>query len=441
MSPIGTKNRKKPEDDVSGTQETGEQAHNRQIHYAWIVLAVGIFVVFGSIGLARFGYSLVLPSMQNALNIDNSGAGGLATLNLIGYLALALIGGALSSRYGPRLVISLGMLVVGTGMFFTGISKGFWSAAIWRFITGTGSGASNVPVMALMSAWFGPNLRGLATGITATGSSIALIVTGPFVPRILAALIDKGWRITWYLFGGFAILLALVSAVLLRDEPGKIGIFALGEKGTEDRQQSLSADKLHWGLVYRSSRVWHLGAVYSAFGFSYIIYMTFFIRYLTGEIGYTQSAAGNLFMLMGWCSLGCGIIWSGLSDRIGRKTALILVFIIHAVSFTLFALWQDNAGLIISAVLFGITAWSIPAIMAAICGDVLGHRLAPAALGFITLFFGIGQAVAPTVAGIIADLTGSFVGAFLLAAAVAVIGCIGAVLLKPVEDMNTTRVL
>ena len=86
-----------------------DRGHER---YAWIVLIVGTFVVFGSLGLARFGYSLVLPSMQSALNLDNRGAGGLATANLVGYLLLSLIGGALASRYGSRLVISVGMMFV-----------------------------------------------------------------------------------------------------------------------------------------------------------------------------------------------------------------------------------------------------------------------------------------------------------------------------------------
>jgi MFS family permease len=375
--------------------------------------------------------------MQDALNIDNSGAGGLATANLIGYLALALIGGALSSRYGPRLVISLGVMGVAVGMLLTGTSKSIWSATLWRFITGIGSGASNVPIMALMPAWFGPNLRGLAIGITATGSSIGLIVTGPLVPRILAAATTNGWRLTWYLFGGFSILLAILSAIILRDGPGKVGLNPLGVQDINNQQQSLSTGKLQWGLVYRSSRVWHLGAVYSCFGFSYIIYVTFFIRYLVGEIGITNTVAGNLFMLMGWCSLGCGIIWGGLSDRIGRKTPLVLIFLLQGISYSLFALVQNKTGLIISAVLFGITAWSIPTIVAATCGDVLGHRLAPAAFGFITLFFGIGQAVAPTVAGLLADMTGSFVSAFLLAASVAFIGCLDSLILNPIEGKNS----
>jgi MFS family permease len=66
---------------------------------------------------------------------------------------------------------------------------------------------------------------------------------------------------------------------------------------------------------------------------------------------------------------------------------------------------------------------------------VLGPRLAPAALGLITLLFGIGQAIAPSIAGAIADATGSFFAAFLLAAAVALLGALGSYMLRPASTM------
>ena len=69
--------------------------------------------------------------------------------------------------------------------------------------------------------------------------------------------------------------------------------------------------------------------------------------------------------------------------------------------------------------------------MAAACGDVLGPRLAPAALGLITLIFGVGQAIAPSIAGAMADASGSFVSALLLAAGVALSGALGAFFLRP----------
>jgi MFS family permease len=129
----------------------------------------------------------------------------------------------------------------------------------------------------------------------------------------------------------------------------------------------------------------------------------------------------------------CGLIWGAVSDVIGRKWALVIVYAIHTTAFALFALAPNPLGFSVSAVLFGLTAWSIPAIMAATCGDLLGSRMAPAALGFITLFFGIGQAAAPSVAGALADASGSLASSFLLAAGVAVLGGAGAALLKPPE--------
>ena len=137
-------------------------------------------------------------------------------------------------------------------------------------------------------------------------------------------------------------------------------------------------------------------------------------------------------MLMGWMSLLCGLIWGWISDVIGRKATLVIVYLIHALAFGLFALWPSPPGFTLSAILFGLTAWSIPAIMAAICGDILGPRLSPAGLGFVTLFFGIGQAAAPSAAGALADAYGSLSPAMLLAAGVALLGAVGTLLLRRV---------
>ena len=360
-------------------------------HYAWVVLAVGTLVVFGSLGLARFGYTMVLPAMQSGLGLTNTHAGGLATANLIGYLALSVLGGALAARYGPRVVITAGLIVAAAGMLLTGFANSFAAAAAWRALTGIGSGASNVPVIGLLAAWFVQRRRGMAAGIGVTGSSLALIVLGLLVPHVLAAYGPNGWRVCWFIFAGITLGLAILALAILRNCPSDLKLLPIGApRGSAI--VTVKGRELNWGRVYRSGVVWHLGIIYVAFGFSYIIYMTFFTKYLITEGGYSQESAGRLFMLMGWLSLLCGLIWGSFSDKFGRKTALVIVYIIQAVAFGLFALWPSPPGFVLSAVLFGITAWSIPAIMAATCGDLLGPRLAPAGLGFITLFFGIGQA-------------------------------------------------
>ncbi len=382
---------------------------------------MGTLVVMGALGLARFGYTLVLPAMQDGLGIANTEAGALATANLIGYLLLSALGGALAARFGPRAVIATGLLLAGFGMLMTGFAKGFILVALWRGLTGIGSGASNVPVMGLLSSWFSKRKRGFATGIVSSGSSLALILLGPSVPPLLSAFGDNGWRVCWFLYGGITILIALGALILLRNHPSEKGLKPLGE--SEDERNAANpviTVQPGFGSVYSSPVVWFMG----------LIYVTFFFKHLIAEGGYSSEAAGNLFMLIGWLSLFCGVVWGTVSDYIGRKYTLAIVYMIQAVSFSLFALWSEPAGFLISTILFGLTAWSIPAIMAATCGDVLGAKMAPAALGFITLFFGIGQSLGPSVAGALADAAGSFNPAFLLASGIAFLGALGSLFLR-----------
>lgn len=395
--------------------------------YSWIVLASGTLAVFAALGLARFGYTAILPAMQVGLSLDNTQAGFLATANLAGYLAMAAIGGALASHIGPRLVIAAGLALAGVSMIMTGLTDSFFAAAAWRFLTGIGSGAANIAVMGMLPAWFPQQRRGLAAGIAVSGSSIALITVGPLVPWLIQINGSDGWRTTWFLFGAVSLAIACICLLLIVNRGLTSLSLATPYAGTSPHPSSAPSS---WGSVYRSWPIWHLGLVYTAFGFSYIIFMTFFIKHLIVSGGYSRSSAGTLFMTMGWASLCGGFIWGAISDRIGRKRTLVTVYLIHAVAFSLFGTTSSAAGFTTAAVLYGLTAFSIPAIMAAACGDVLGHKMAPAALGFVTLFFGTGQAIAPSIAGAIADRSGSFSAAFLLASAVALLGVIGSATLQ-----------
>jgi len=390
--------------------------------YPWLVLATGTAGVYAALGLARFGYSVVLPPMQGALGLDNAEAGWLASANLVGYLLMALLGGALASRHGARVVVTGGLVLVSFGMVMTGFSRGFADAALWRFVTGVGSGAANVAIMGMWAGWFPRQRRGLAAGIAVTGSAFAMITTGPLVPYVITLKGGEGWRYAWEIFALLSFVPALLSWVVIRGEGRVVDLASpYGGELTPPEPENGS-----WQTVLRSPVAWHLGVVYIAFGFSYIIYMTFFVKHLISAGGYDRVAAGRLFTLIGWSCLFFSFFWGWLSDRIGRRRAMATVSLIHAAAFTLFGTGTTPLYFAASAMLYGATAFSIPAIMAAACGDLFGRRLASTAIGFVTLLFGIGQAVAPGIAGVIADQSGSFSPAFLLAAAVALLGAVGA---------------
>jgi MFS family permease len=398
----------------------------KKIHYAWIVAFTGMLVTILAHGFGRMSYSLILPSMKDGLSLNYTELGSIAMGNFIGYLCLAIVGGFLAARFGVRRVVFISLLVIGISLFLTGFSNSFVFAFFTRLFAGAGNGGSYVPIMALPAAWFVMRKRGLATGIVSGGIGFGLFLSGIILPPIISAFGRDGWRYAWFFMG----IVVFVLAFVLRNNPKEKGLPSL-YGGVEEQKGGPKVTLFSaWKDIVAEREVWKLGSVYFMYGFSYIIYLTFFIAYLTKEMGLAAVYAGRIFSVLGVFSIFCGVVWGGISDVLGRRSGSMLAYISLAISYLIFAFWKTESGFWVSAVLFGISAFSIPTIMAAAAGDAVGGRLAPAGLGFITLFFGIGQAFGPVAGGWIKDVTGSFTNAFVLSAVVSFVGAAGSLVLK-----------
>jgi sugar phosphate permease len=307
-----------------------------------------------------------------------------------------------------------------------------------RLLTGLGNGASYVPAMALGSAWFTMKKRGFATGIVSAGIGVGTLISGLLVPPILSAFGANGWRFSWYILGGAVLLISGIVFQFVRSNPEEKGLRQVGEAQSDavqpDPWGAGKAPSPKWsdtikGVVKLGS-VWYLGLVYFFYGLSYIIYMVFFAAYLVKEMGFSQEWAGGLWALVGGLSIFCGLIWGKISDVLGRSRGAALAYLVLGLSYIIYALIRVDFGFYLSAILFGLTAWSIPTIMAAAAGDFVGPRLAPAGLGFITLFFGIGQALGPALGGYLADVSGSFTLPFVVAGGISLAGMVLSFYLK-----------
>lgn len=394
-----------------------------RVHYSYIALGLIVLAVFVALGLGRHGYTSVLPAMQDTLGLTNSQTGELQSWNLLGYLVTVAFAGVLAARYGPRSVIATALFVASAAMLLTGLVPDFNGARLGRFLAGVGGAGANVPAMALVSAWFGARRRGLASGAAVAGSSLGLIVMGPLVPLLLEHWGAANWRVCWFAFAAMGFGVCVLCAGFLRNRPEEMGIAPLGETAVEEAARRAAPRRAWagWSGVWRSGALWHLAGIYTAFGFSYVIYSTFFIRHLMQAAGFSKTGAGLLWLEVGVVSVVSGFLWGGVSDRFGRRVALVAVFVLQGMAFLAFG-WGSGRGVYYgSAILFAFTAWSIPALVAAACGDLFGPRLAPAALGLATLTFGAGQALGPWFAGRLADASGSFAPAFFTAGFVALV--------------------
>ena len=406
----------------------------RRLHYGWVVVFMGLMTTIAAHGFGRMSYTIILPAMKDGLQFNYTQLGLIGTGNFIGYLTMAIIGGFLAARFGTRIVITLALILMGVTMILTGLAQSFGFAFAMRLLTGLGNGASYVPAMALGSTWFAVQKRGFATGIVSAGIGTGTLISGLVVPPILSAFDLNGWRYSWYILGCAVVLISGVVYMFVRSRPEEKGLRQVGADQKEANPPSSfktqKASSLQWTGIIKMRSVWYLGVVYLFYGLSYIIYMVFFAAYLVKEMGFTQQWAGGLWAMVGGLSIFCGVIWGGISDRLGRSKGSALAYLVLGLSYLIYALIKVKFGFYLSAVVFGLTAWSIPTIMAAAAGDFVGPRLAPAGLGFITLFFGIGQALGPALGGYLADVTQTFTVPFLAAGGISFIGMVSSFYLK-----------
>ncbi|MDR3270176.1 MAG: MFS transporter, partial [Peptococcaceae bacterium] len=302
------------------------QQGSARVHYGWLVLAVGTLAIVGGIGFGRFSYSTVLPNMQADLGLANGPAGFLVTLGLTGYLILAILGGPLIARFGNRKIATAGLVVGGAGMVSLFLADTYLWVAIFSTLAGLGSGAVHMSIFGLWPAWFAKSKRGLASGICVAGGPVGMVLASAALQGLTPLYANKAWQVSWLIFGAYTLAMAVFSFLILRDHPSEKGCRAIGEQ-EQTAAGAARPGSLDWQSVYREPLIWVLGVVYLIFGFTYISYMTFHVKHLVADIGLPMTSAANLYMLMGWISLISGVLWGWISDFIGRRRTLIILFV------------------------------------------------------------------------------------------------------------------
>ncbi len=393
-----------------------QKASRLPFHYAWVIVATGMLSIVACLGFGRFALGMLLPSMASTLGLTYSQIGFISTGNFLGYLASVLFCGHLARKIGSRRLIVISLIVIGVSMALISQARSFAAVLVLYTITGTGSGAANVPVMGLITAWFDRTIRGRAAGFVVIGSGFAIIISGKLIPYVNKLVGPEGWRTNWLILAGIVMMIAGVGRLFLRNKPEDIGLSPLGgDKHIPPVHQS----ERDGASIYRNKTLYLLGSIYFLFGYTYVIYATFIVTALVKERGFSETIAGNFWSWVGLLSLVSGPVFGTLSDRLGRKAGLMLVFSLQALAYLLVAANLPPLFLYLSIGFYGIVAWSIPSIMVAAVSEYVGVDKALAAFGLITFIFGLGQIAGPSVAGVLAERTGSFSSSFFMAAAFA----------------------
>ncbi|MEP3333262.1 YbfB/YjiJ family MFS transporter [Sedimentitalea sp.] len=387
-----------------------------QVHYAWTVAVICGLSVLCGLGLGRFAFGMMLPSISQDLGLNYSQAGMLGFGNLTGYLISVPLVPYFLAKIGTRITVTLSLLVMALSMLAMAVTHSFFWLTAFYFVAGLSSGAVVLPSMSVMAKWFAPSHRGLSSGIVMAGPGFGIILSGYAVPRLIPFDTIAAWQVGWLIFGALTAVVSLVAFVFIRNTPGDSGMRPFGRAATRAGVASLP--------LARSAKfklLAHLGVIFSIYGATYMLYVTFIVTTMVDSYGMTEAQAGVLWSWFGFLSIFSGLLFGALSDRIGRRAGMVVAFGVLSLSFGLVGLGTSGFGLYLSVILFGISAWSIPVIMSASAGDYFGAAGAAGALAVLTLFFSAGQAVGPVIAGVLAEMLGNFSLSYTVSAAASVL--------------------
>ena len=389
-------------------------------HYGWLIVIAGSLGIFACIGLARFALGMLLPAMARDLHLSYAQMGTISTSNFLGYLGGILITSRLVRRFGARVLITGALVLSGSAMIAIGWSSQMLPLVLLYVLTGIGSALANVPIMALLATWFTSKLRGKAAGFVVSGNGAAIVFAGFAVPW-LNEQTRLQWRLSWIVLGLVVIGIALLCLAILRNRPQDLGLAAAGG------EKQLHLGTLHQLNVERAipaRLVLHCGTIYFIFGFTFVTYATFIVTTMVQQYGLSQQTAGQFWSWVGLFSLFSGPLFGTLADRVSRRFSLMVVFGFQTVAYLMAGLQPSLILLYGSIGCFGIVAWSVPSIMAALSGDYAGPDKAFAFFSTITLLFAAGQVTGPFLAGLIAEMSGSFAPSYLLSAAMTTIAAL-----------------
>ena len=389
------------------------------------------FLVNLAAGFVQFGYSLTLPPMEQALRLSYTEAGLLITLTAAARMGGALASGALAPRYGSRPIIALGALAVGGSMALLGFAASYGMALAAAVLMGIAGGAALTPMMGLLSAWFRRRDRGLAAGLAASGGSIAFIIAGLAVPLLTNATGDDGWRRSWQLFGGIVLAVGVASLLFVRERPAQPpDAPEIRTASAPARPPRAPASGGAWPIeAFRHPAVWLITLLAFTSGWAQNLFTTFFGLYLTQENDISLATAGRMVILIGALSIGSGVFWGRLSDRLGRGQAFGYSFIVQGIAFALLAAAPGFATFIIASTLMGATLRATYTICAASAGDYVPVRFSAAAFALMSVGAGLGSAISPTIGGLLADYV-AMKWVFWMATGGSITGALGAAYLQ-----------
>lgn len=393
------------------------------VFYGWYIVGAGggLQMLSGLLWMQSYGAYVVL--LQDEFGWSSAWVAGAFALTRIESGILGPLQGWLVDRFGPRVILSIGIVIFGLGfMLFSQIDDLLTFYLTFGLIAVGASLGGFATVMVAIVNWFSRH-RSKAVALSLMGYSVG----GLSVPIVILCLESFGWRTTAMLSGLLVLVVGLPLAQLVRHKPEGSGDTPDGIAIVDEGGRS-TVGGLATGVDFtakqamRTSAFWLISIGHACSLLTVSTVMVHLVPHLTRGLDYTLSQAGLVVALMTGSQMIGQLSGGYLGDRFSKRLICVGCMVGHAAGLLMVAHANSLAMVIGFAVLHGVAWGTRGPMMVALRADYFGASSFGTIIGFSSLVAMLGMSSGPIIAGYLVDIHGSYEIGFSILAGGAFLG-------------------
>ncbi|MGR9250088.1 MFS transporter [Rhizobium leguminosarum] len=360
------------------------------VSYRWVIVAAGALMTCVALG-AMFSLAIFQEPIATATGWSHVGIASAMTLNFIVMGFGGFFWGAASDRFGPRVVVLIGSVLLGLALVLASRAETLLQFQLtYGILVGLAASTFFAPMIAATTAWFDEN-RGLAVSLVSAGMGVAPMTISPFARWLISAY---EWRPAMLIIGVAAWVLLVPAALLVRRPPAE----------TTDTGTEFAADGARPQLskVFRSPQFIVLGLTFFACCAAHSGPIFHMVNYAT-ICGVAPMAAVSIYSVEGLAGLGGRLLYGSLADRIGVKPVLIAGLLVQAVALATYLFVSQLGEFYALAIVFGSAYGGVMPLYAVLAREYFGPRIIGTVFGAATMLSSLGMAFGPLIGGWIFD--------------------------------------
>ena len=363
--------------------------------YGWVIVGAGALMGCVAIG-AMFSLAVFLQPMSDATGWSRTGISTAMTLDFLTMGIAAFGWGALTDRFGPRIVVLAGALLLGFGIVLSSRATSLLEfQLIYGVLVGVAAGAVFAPMMVTVTGWFGKH-RSLAVSLVSAGMGMAPMTISPFAQWLISSY---DWRTAQLVIGIMAWVLLIPAALLVRRAPAADGaapgVPAEGGEGMKLGRALRSPQFIVLSLTFFCCCAAHSGPIFHTVSYAL-------------ACGLPAMTAVMIYGVEGLAGLGGRILFGLLGDRFGACRVIVAGLMVQALGAGSYYFTRDVGEFYAVAILFGMAYGGVMPLYAVIAREYFPMRIMGTVFGAAAMISSLGMALGPAAGGWIFDTFGGY---------------------------------